>query len=166
MYRIFLVFLMLCSCSEKTPSIDPVQAILLSEEGGVFRGNDIGDSQPLVLQREEENIVYNMPDELTCRIPSSMKDSTFYDITYNFSEKGLYVIELDVFPQTNEQAQTLFSKFRAYYNTKFGESSEDEGFTMWKIKSARYKDVEVSMVDESIEAERPYISIVFHEYGN
>jgi len=90
-----------------------------------------------------------------------MKDSTFYDITYNFSEKGLYVIELDVFPQTNEQAQTLFSKFRAYYNTKFGGSSEDEGFTMWKTKSARNKDVEVSMVDESIEAERPYISIVF-----
>ncbi len=166
MNRIFLFLLLIYACSEEPPKVDPVQEILMTEEGGVFRGNDIGDSQPLVLQREEENVVYNMPDELTCRIPSSMKDSTFYDITYNFSENGLYVIELDVFPKTTTQAQMLFNKFRSYYDTKYGSSSEDEGFTMWKTQSARNTDVEVSMVDESIEAERPYISIVFHEYGN
>ena len=166
MKRVLFLLVLLWSCADKPEPADPVQAILRTEEGGVFRGIELGDTHPLVLSREEENIVYNMPDELTCRIPASMKDSTFYDITYNFSDKGLYVIELDVFPQSLSQARELFSKFRSYYDTKYGSSTIDEGFTMWNTMSERGTDVEVSMVDESKEADRPYISIVFHEYND
>lgn len=158
--------LLLTSCEdEPTKAESEVSSILQSVEGGDLRGSTIGDRREDVLRREEANIVHNMPDELTCRIPTGMKDSTFYDITYNFNEQGLYVIELDVFPKDASSTKALFNDFQNYYNQRYGTSSSDDGYTTWFTQSNQGTDIEITMIDESKEMNKPYLSLTFYEHS-
>jgi hypothetical protein len=163
-FVIGLVFLM--ACDTPPPEEEPIDRILGVGDTGIFRGVDIGDSRNAVVALEAEHIVYNMPDELTCRIPLDLKDSTYYDITYNFNEGGVHVIELDIFPESDNVTRTLFNDFKAYYDLRFGESSVDDGFTMWTTRSYRGTAIEVSMIDESREAGRPYLTVNFYEHND
>ena len=162
----FLLF----SCSdegskEQGNSGDTLSSLLESIDGGDVRGSSIGDGIEDVLQREKKNVVYNMPDEITCRIPLSMKDSTFYDITYNFNDQGLYVIELDLFPASIEASQSLFEEFKSFYDLRYGASTADDGYTTWFAKSGHGTDVEITMIEESKEMNRPYLGVTFYEHS-
>lgn len=164
------VTILLASCGEqnaeeKQPEKSELSQLLESIDGGDVRGNSIGDGMDDVLQREKNNIVYNMPDEITCRIPLSMKDSTFYDITYNFNDQGLYVIELDLFPANENDAQKLFGEFRSFYDLRYGASTADDGYTTWFAKSEHGTDVEITMIEESKEMQRPYLGVTFYEHS-
>lgn len=171
MYRLSLVIIALLSyalfsCNEAPAETNDVETIIKSVEGGDFRGNELGDDIQKVMAREQRNIVYDMPDELTCRIPLSIKDSTFYEITYNFNDEGLYVIDLDVFPKSSGAVTELFNEFKTYYDKRYGKSTVDEGYTTWFAQSNRDTDVEITMIDESVEKKRPYLTITFYEeYG-
>ncbi len=128
-----------------------------------MRGTQIGDDWTVVKSREQQNVVYSMPDELICRVPLNMKDSTFYEISYNFGEDGLYIIDLSFFPRDKKQTRQLYKKFKAYYDLKYGKSSEDKYFTAWYTRSSRGQDLEISMTDESEEKGKPYLNITFFE---
>lgn len=161
---VLLIFI-LASCEPPPSGEQPIDHILGVKDSGLFRGLDVGASRNAVAAKEAEHIVHQMPDELTCRIPLDLKDSAFYDITYNFDEEGLRVIELDIFPASNPVKQDLYNNFKAHYDRRFGQSSEDDGFTMWTTRSHRGTAIEVSMVDESAEIGRPYLSVNFYEYN-
>lgn len=162
-----MIFFLLClfavSCEDEKTESQSVEDIIKSIEAGDFRGIEIGDDIKKVMAREYKNIVYTMPDELTCRIPLDLKDSTFYEITYNFSKEGLYIIDLVVFPNDTFGTQKLYSEFKAHYDDRFGISDSTIGFSTWFTASARGTDVEISMTDESKERGRPYLSISFYE---
>lgn len=156
-----LVFLF--ACDSPSPKNDEVDQLIQSEKGGDVRGTQIGDDWTVVRSREEQNVVYSMPDELICRVPLNMKDSTFYEISYNFGEDGLYIIDLSFFPRDANQTQKLYKKFKTYYDSKYGKSSEDQYFTVWYTSSSREKDLEISMTDESTEKGKPFLNITFFE---
>ena len=171
-YTLIFAFsgLLLFSCAdEQTDPADnqkeAISGLLESIDGGDVRGSSIGDGMEDVLQREKKNVVYNMPDEITCRIPLSMKDSTFYDITYNFNDQGLYVIELDLFPASIEASQSLFNEFKSFYDLRYGASTADDGYTTWFAKSGHGTDVEITMIEESKEMNRPYLGVTFYEHS-
>lgn len=151
------------SCEEEKEEPQTVEDIIKSIEAGDFRGIEIGDDIKKVMAREEKNIVYTMPDELTCRIPLDLKDSTFYEISYNFNDAGLYIIDLVVLPSDTFATQTLFNEFKDYYDQRFGIADANDGFTSWFTSSTRGTDVEISMMDESRERGTPYLSISFYE---
>lgn len=167
----FIFWIVLCtivavSCGTPEERTEPeVNSILKSVDGADVRGSTIGDKIEDVLEREQDNIVHNMPDEITCRIPMGMKDSTYYDITYNFSDQGLYVIELDIFPSHDTAAQSLFSDFQTFYNKRYGSSTADDGYTAWFTKSDQGTDIEITMINESKEMNKPYLSITFYEHS-
>lgn len=171
MFRLPLVIYMvsfcaLYSCTENRAESGDVETIIRSLEGGDFRGSDLGDNIRMVMAKEQRNIVFDMPDELTCRIPLSIKDSTYYDITYNFNDEGLCVIDLDIFPKDRAAVDSLFFKFKSYYDRIHGVSTVDEGYTTWFAQSARNTNVEITMIDESVEKKRPFLTITFYEeYG-
>lgn len=156
---------LLIGCAEDPPPPTPAELILKAEEGGHFRGNTIGDDIREVMARESANIVQNMPDEVTCRIPLDIKKSTFYEITYNFNEQGLYVIELDIFPKTEKDTGELFDSFKSFYDRRYGKSTVDDGYTTWFTKSTQGTDIEISMIDKTRDLEKPYLSVIFYEYS-
>lgn len=159
--------LIFVSCeTPQQPAVEEVENDVLGVNvGGDFRGNNIGDDIKEVFNRERNNIVYNMPDELTCRIPGNIKDSTFYEITYNFNEEGLYVIAMDVYPTDSISTETLFTDFKSVYDLKYGVSEVVEGFTTWMTRSSQGTKVEITMINESKEIGKPYISLSFYEYS-
>ena len=130
---------------------------------GDFRGVQIGDEWIEVAAREEQNVVYSMPDELICRVPLDMKDSTFYEISYNFNEGELYNIELGFFPSDSTQVSELYQLFKAFYDEKYGSTSESNGYTAWYTTSSQGLDLEISMANESREKGRPYLTVNFFE---
>jgi hypothetical protein len=159
----FLCVVLFSSCEEETKETQTVGDIIKSIEAGDFRGIEIGDDIKKVMAREEKNIVYTMPDELTCRIPLDLKDSTFYEISYNFNDAGLYIIDLIILPNDTFATKTLFKEFKEYYDVRFDKSDAKNGFASWFTSSTRGTDVEISMIDESLERGTPYLSISFYE---
>ncbi|MEO0403839.1 MAG: hypothetical protein AAF193_03110 [Bacteroidota bacterium] len=165
-YVLSVLMISLSACETDPPQDTPPEnSILESVGGGDVRGSSIGDQIEEVLRRESENVVHNMPDEITCRIPLNMKDSTYYDITYNFNEQGLYVIELDIFPKSEADTKALFGEFKKYYDQRYGKSSAEDGFTTWFAQSHQGTDVEITMIDESKEMNKPYLAVSFYEHS-
>ena len=163
--RFFFILLLALAfgCADETQPEKSWEEIVATNDPGDFRGINIGDDIVKVLDKESSNVVHTMPDELTCRIPLDQKESTFYEITYNFNEHGLYVIDLIIYPQDSADTQELFSEFKDYYDKKYGASSDSDGFTAWYTKSGAGSDLEISMIDESEEKGRPFLSITFFE---
>jgi len=120
----------------------------------------MGDNVTEVLAREDRNVVYNMPDEITCRIPLDMVDQTFYEVNYSFDEGELNHIQLDLFPGSQEGVERLKTDFSAYYS-KTHESGNDS--STWIARSSRGKDVAVRMTNRSQIVGKPCLSISFLE---
>lgn len=133
-----------------------------SENGGDFRGNAMGDDVTKVLAREENNVVYNMPDEITCRIPLEMADSTFYEINYSFDEGELNHIQLNLFPPDALGLERLREDFSKYYSAVY-QNDEDKSDMRWTTRSSRGKDVFINMVDRSGSMGKPCLTISFRE---
>ena len=156
-----LIFLIL-SCSSSSEDQGKLESIMQLEEGGDFRGIDMGDEVQQVLAREDRNVIYNMPDEITCRIPMDMVDSTFYEINYSFDEGELNHIELNLFPKDSNALDRLRTEFETYYNT-FQAKDDKALSSLWTKRSARGKDVEIKMNDRSNAMDRPCLTITFKE---
>jgi len=139
-----------CNGPKEKPSTsdDGINSILSSENSGAIHGTEIGDEKEYVISRIKPHIVSEMPDEITARIPLSIKDSTFYDIDYDFKKEKLYSIDLDIYPNSKADCDLLFGNFKEYYNSIYGKGQEKKGFMVWYTISKTGEDVEIMMMDE------------------
>ena len=163
MLRLFLLpicCILLFACQESPNKSKDIDDIIGLGSGGDFRGNAMGDDVTKVLAREATNVVYNMPDEITCRIPMDMVDQTFYEVNYSFDEGELNHIQLDLFPGTDEGVERLKSDFSEFYNAHHGEIEKPN---TWIARSSRGKDVVIRMINRSQTVGKPCLSITFLE---
>lgn len=167
---ISLAFLVLASCDEPTPNSNDSESgidnILNPNEDGSILGSELGDEKNDVISRIKPHIISEMPDEITARIPLNMKDSTFYDIDYDFKEGKLYNLDLDIYPKSGEDCALLFQEFKSYYNSIYGSGQEKDGFMVWYTVSKTGKDVEIMMMNESESHQKPYLAITFFQEEN
>lgn len=159
---ILFILILISSCSVSSGDPGTVEQILRPEKGGDFRGNDMGDDVQEVIAREEMNVIYNMPDEITCRIPLDMADSTFYEVDYSFDEGKLNYIELNLFPVDSIALKRLMIRFSNYYDGLY-RPIENSAPGTWRKRSSRGKDVRVRMYDRSQQMQRPCLGISFLE---
>ena len=124
---------------------------------------EMGDNIRTIMARESSNIVHQMPDELTARIPINQKDSTYYEITYNFNDGGLYVIDMEIYPRDSSDGRIIFDQFATYYNRRFGNALREGQLHQWSAYSSRQTIVEISMSDKALGGMRPSLSITFFE---
>ncbi len=162
-----LFFVALCvfaspSCKETDANNKSIPSIVGEENGGDFRGSMMGDEVKEVLAREADNVVYNMPDEITCRIPLEMKDSTFYEVSYNFDRGLLNAIKLDLYPGNEGGTQRLLAEFSEYYTRRYGQAELKENTKSWVARGSRGRDVIVSMQITDNES-NPRLRITFIE---
>ncbi len=135
------------------------ETIRKSEYG--FRGVGIGDGIDHVKHIENEKFLKSSkPDYLHYDYPVSMGNS--YTVAYDFSEEDkLYEIELTVFFDAIEDAQTLFLDFEEQFNQQYGKSKKaDDGFTIWNMNSDTV-NVEIAMIDDS--QAYGYLSIIIRD---
>lgn len=165
MYRYFflvIVTILLQCCASGTEEKTGVESIMELDKGGDFRGNAMGDDVQQVLAREERNIIYNMPDEITCRIPMDMVDSTYYEVNYSFDEGELNHIQLNLFPRNTNDLHRLQKDFSSYYESIYKSFGQNQS-RQWKTRSARGKDVFIRITDRSEKMNKLCLSIYFKE---
>jgi hypothetical protein len=157
-----LLIAVIAACSEEQAS---PESILKSEKGGDFRGVNIGDERQVVLEKEGAHTVYSMPDELVYRIPSKSKDSTWYEISYNFNDDGLYNINLEIYSKESKQLELLKSDFEQYYLAKYGGSTQTGDHQKeWRTMTSEGRMISISMVDSLSNTRGSYIRVHFKEF--
>jgi len=162
----YIALLVFYSCGTNTNNNDYPQGlidVLDTNHPGDIHGTSIGDDIEYVMKKMKPHIVSEMPDELTARIPLSIKDSTFYDINYDFKNGELYSIDLDIFPKNFSDCNLLYNEFKKYYNRAYGEGSEDEGYVVWYTETKSGDDIEISLIDESYSNYKPYLAVTFYQ---
>lgn len=140
----FLCFLIACGGNNN----EHYNTILKSEQGD-FRGVEIGMSKNQVKKLEDTSFLKDeMPTYLHYDIPINMGNS--YTVAYDFSEdEKLYEIEVSVFFDVIEDAQTLLEDFENTFTKKYGNgSNSDDGFIIWNNKS-NGKNIEIAMKNDS-----------------
>lgn len=151
------------SCGDDHPEKEGADKILKTSQGGDFRGVRIGDRPEDVLKLEDAESVYSMPDELVYRIPPDSKDSTWYEISYNFDDDGLYDIQLDIYPKSDSGVESLKRDFIQYYISKYGDCRHSEGYCEWRSMTDNGRIVSITLADTVLQKERPCLQVNFNE---
>lgn len=159
-YLLLLLSLLCCNHADKETS---TEKILRHSAGGDFRGVNIGDDRDDVIKAENGSTVYSMPDELVYRIGDDNEDSTWYEISYNFNQQGLYDISMDIFPRTDSGLSELKNEFISYYINKYGDCKYNEGYCQWRTMTANGHIVSITLTDTITESPRPCLRVIFNE---
>lgn len=135
--------------------------IIRKSTKGQLREVSIGMTSQQVQSKENPAYLKNKKsDYLHYDYPISMGNS--YTVAYDFSEDDkLYEVELTVFFDAIEDAQTLFLDFEEQFNQKYGKSKmADDGFSIWNINS-EHQRVEIAMINDS--QAYGYLSIILRD---
>jgi hypothetical protein len=160
-----MLLLNYCGCSNKQENTS-AESILRAKEGGDFRGVNIGDDPQAIINSENGVSVYSMPDELVYRIDPFGKDSTWYEISYNFNTSGLYNINMMVFPKTDTLLGNLRNDFINYYLNKYGECQMNSGYCRWRAMTENGHMVSITISDTISGTTRPCLKVNFNESEN
>ncbi len=161
-FVLFAIGLLVLACNN-APEKTPAEKILRHSEGGDFRGVNIGDDRESVSQFENGNSVYSMPDELVYRIEGEGAESTWYEISYNFNQQGLYDINMDIYPKNDSGLSELKNEFVEYYITKYGECKYYNGYCQWRAMTSNGHIVSITLTDSISESPRPRLKVNFNE---
>jgi hypothetical protein len=154
---------LLVACNDEPSEELNAKLILKNSEQGDFRGINIGDRPEDVKNIEDAETVYSMPDELVYRIPPNTKDSTWYEISYNFNEQGLYDINLEIFPKDESGLGAMKQDFVGHYIEKYGECTMQNGYCTWRAMTENGHIVSITLTDSLSNNTRPRIKINFNE---
>jgi hypothetical protein len=134
-HRLLIVILLGCflavSCNEQPKPDTVAEEIVAPGLGGELRGVSIGDDYDKVLQTDPANFLYSMPDEIVYRLPVEGATGTWYEITYNFNDRGLYDICLEIFPTDSTTSDKILSDLLTLYSSKYGTPFLEEGYSTW-----------------------------------
>lgn len=151
----FITLLISCGGSNN----EHYETIKKSEDG--FRGVEIGNGIEQVKLIEDELFLKSeKPDYLHYDYPINMGNS--YTVAYDFSEENkLYEIELTVFFDSIEDAQTLFLDFEQQFNQRYGEGEKaEDGFSIWNSRS-EVMNIEIAMINDS--QAYGYLSVIIRD---
>lgn len=146
----FLIIVISCKTSTKSKlaTYHPVLEKIIRSETGAFRGFNLGDHIDSVKHSEPEQPVE--ADEGYLYYEYKIDDTTgSYSISYNFDEKGLNEIQSDIFITNANNTEQLFNAFKSYFDTHYGSSELNMGYSVWTVKSENYGDVKINLSDES-----------------
>jgi hypothetical protein len=166
--RVIWCWLLLAACGGSGPATDSdgPDVLVGSKNGGDFRGSNMGDLPVEVMENEGSRAVYTMPDELVYRINSEKKDSTWYEISYNFNEQGLYNIDLEVVAKSRDLLSKVLDDFVIYYTSKYGPATNDQGVLLWRTMIESGSIVTVSIADGLQKMNQPAIRVNYNESRN
>lgn len=156
-----ICFVLLSSCQENNP-VDTTKEILRSDKGGDFRGVHIGDDPTKVIRTENASSVYSMPDELVYRMQPD-DDSTWYEISYNFNDQGLYNINMEIYPVNDDKFNVLRKEFIEYYDSRYGACQTYQDYCQWRTLTENGHIVSIQLSHFPTNNARPCLKINFNE---
>jgi hypothetical protein len=108
--------------------------ILFEKGKGIFRSVDFDMTMEAVMQREKAPLVNSAEDYLRYEIQHINNTREFIQIEYMFSRQRLDRIMVYYHVERKEDADQLFNEARAYFEKKFGKSTDIEsGWLIWEL---------------------------------
>lgn len=168
LYSLFILFIAIgVSCQSEKPSeekSDPIDSVFQAGDDTLFRGSNIGDSPDHVRNSEKSRIVEDSDTLLhyqsTYTFESGLSDVEVY---YTFDEFGLFEIQVDFYPRNEEAPSKLMAQLENYMTTRFGDPKELGTAKRWTTNSTTNSLVEITLSNESADAEEPFVSLNFLE---
>ncbi len=144
-----MVALLLGSCSQPSglAAYGKEFEQVMHSETGVFRGFSLGDKFDSVKLSEKETP--RETDSGYLYYERKLDTAGTYNITYNFTDNQLDEIQSDIYLHSTNRAEEVFGKFKSYFDEHYGQSQNQQGFTVWTVKSQKYGTVRISLSDES-----------------
>lgn len=156
------------ACATEQPKQDEVlvefDSILRKDTTGLIRGSAMGDLPEDVLSREEGTPVVNSDTLVeygySYNLITGKTDARLY---YAFDEFGLFEIQIDMFPETEDEAKDLRSEIEDELTAKYGKSKELGSLKRWTTFSRSNSLVEITLSNESADQGKPFISLNYLE---
>lgn len=146
--------------TESPPPEKPVQTVAhrILGQHGHFRGHKLGTLIDSVVVKDRDFLFRRTFDELYFSIPFSPTDSTYFDVTYAFSKKRLYEIQVDIFPGDEEQLTEFHNELKQLLSERYNKEAVREGYVFWTDRF-RGREIEITLRDVSTEHGRSRLSL-------
>jgi|GEM_PF-3171341 len=152
-----------CACAS-SPNGGEKAEHLVGELGAAdLRGVNMGDQPSTVIQAEMAPAVFSMPDELVYKLPLHSGDSVFYEISYDFDEKGLYDISMIIMSAHHEVLSSLKGEIMGLYRSKFGAPKRSGTQLNWRTMSRNGRLMNIAVQDSLRNNNFPALRINFNE---
>lgn len=140
------------------------QTLLDPGSSAAIRGSQPGDTPDKVRKRETLDLSKNT-DSLLVYVGQLDFNERPVDITllYSFDEFGLYEFQFDLYPASKSDASNLFGEFRNFLTTLYGVPKKDGLSLRFTSFSPSNNTVEVTLTDETSQAETPFVTLIFLE---
>lgn len=126
--------------------------------GGHFRGHKLGAPIDSVLLNDRDFLFRRTFGELFYSIPFSPSDSAYFDVTYAFSNKRLYEIQVDIFSGDDELSGELFEELSKRFSERHTIQAMREEYAFW-TDQFRGREIEITLRNVSAEHHRPRLSL-------
>lgn len=149
-FPVLLLAVVISSCTKPKSKLSPYGPVfenVMRSDSGVFRGFSLGDQPGFVLSKEQGKPIESDSAYLYYEYPLDSVGS--FNITYNFDDFGLSEIQSDIYITNPDKADEVFSKFKAFFDDHYGKSESRMGFSVWSVKSEKYREVQINLSDES-----------------
>lgn len=147
---LLLLLIIVNSCTppkSKLAAHGPEFEKVMLTETGVFRGFSLGDKIDSVIFKEAAKPMETDSGYLYYEMKIDTAGS--FNVTYNFDDNGLNEIQSDIYINSSNRTEEVFSKFKSYFDQHYGASQNRQGYTVWSVKSEKFGTVRISLNDES-----------------
>lgn len=169
LFSLLVFVFVLISCQSELPpeqKIETVGVDAIFGTGGdaLFRGSNISDKPSQV--RTKETAVPTADSDSLIEYDYSFQlksGTTEMHVFYTFDEFGLFEIQVDFYPESDEKAKDLVPKLEEQLTTRFGEPKEIGLSKRWTTFSVSNNIIEITLSNESTDAENAFISLNYLE---
>jgi hypothetical protein len=155
-FWLLMLGLVSCGSAADEPSSPPTPI-----QKGVPEG--LGKDINAIRAQEEENIIHQMPGEVTTRVLTP-SDSTYFETTY-FSQgqsRTIYAAELLVRTRDVQKATELYDRFSSVYTVQFGKADTVEHALQW-INNTDSIPVEIALHPVNALGTLPALKLTYYQ---
>ena len=170
LYSLLFFILGIFACASEQPGqeeivlIEKFDSVFREDTTGLIRGSSMGDLPQDILKREEGTPVINSDTlveyDYSYNFKTGNTDARLY---YTFDEFGLFEVQIDLHPQTEDDAKALRLEIENDLTANYGKSKELGSVKRWTTFSRSNSLVEITLSNESADIGKPFISLNYLE---
>lgn len=135
-----------------------------ADSTSLFRGHQMGDTAQSIRQNEINAPIVDTDSLLQYHYFYNLEsDSTEIDFYYTIDSYGLFEIQADLHPRTQEGAKKILAKITETLNKKYGDYREVGLVHRWTTNSPSNELIEITLSNESEDYGEPFVSLNFLE---
>lgn len=170
LYSLLFFILGVFACASEQPNeeeiviVEEFDSVFREDTTGLIRGSAMGDLPEDVVKREDGTPVVNSDTlveyDYSYNLTTGNTDTRLY---YAFDEFGLFEVQIDLYPETEDEAEALRLEIEKELTTNYGKSKELGSLKRWTTFSRSNSLVEITLSDESGDVGKPFISLNYLE---